>query len=415
MTSIKPAPANPVGPSAPRLTTKDLLHQFWADAYGKEVQTAATYSYTWLADQFGHICIGIILNFIATALSGLVMAYFGWATEFKYDTGLWPGLIIAVIIAAIWEWSAYNSSVKQATGRFPLDSRLLLWNAIVAATYMALGAVLGFGFHLPFKPALLVGAFVAVAAVLLAPWWLRQKIIWQKASLPYLFRLADVAALTIQETEAKLLQKLIDDGAPPFTQACQVVIGGPIGSGRTSMAAGIGTEFAFKKHKVRYLSLDSLLEFAANVTGGVFPDDPGPTTISYWPWSQSQVVIIDGVGPMVATNEQGHEANLERFKAMLQHDLGTVADVLKNCHTIWVLGDLSPPPPRSQLETLLAQFAKALADHFESKRDPLVVELSSPPAVQPKRGTLLPTTRRAARATAVQRVCHVDRKSGKLY
>jgi hypothetical protein len=118
---------------------------------------------------------------------------------------------------------------------------------------------------------------------------------------------------------------------------------------------------------------------------------------------------------MVATNEQGHEANLERFKAMLQHDLGTVADVLKNCHTIWVLGDLSPPPPRSQLETLLAQFAKALADHFDSKRDPIVVELSSPPAVQPKRGTLLPTTRRAARATAVQRVCHVDRKSGKLY
>jgi len=51
------ATPTPVGPSAPRLTAKDLLRQFWADAYGKEVQTAATYSYTWLADQFGHICI----------------------------------------------------------------------------------------------------------------------------------------------------------------------------------------------------------------------------------------------------------------------------------------------------------------------------------------------------------------------
>jgi hypothetical protein len=46
------------GPTPPKLTSKDLLQQFWADAYGKEVQSAATYSYMWLADQFGHVCIG---------------------------------------------------------------------------------------------------------------------------------------------------------------------------------------------------------------------------------------------------------------------------------------------------------------------------------------------------------------------
>jgi len=33
------------GPTPPKLTSKDLLQQFWADAYGKEVQSAATYSY----------------------------------------------------------------------------------------------------------------------------------------------------------------------------------------------------------------------------------------------------------------------------------------------------------------------------------------------------------------------------------
>jgi hypothetical protein len=36
------------------------------------------------------------------------------------------------------------------------------------------------------------------------------------------------------------------------------------------MAAGIGTEFAFKNHKVRYLSLDALLEFAVNATEACF-------------------------------------------------------------------------------------------------------------------------------------------------
>jgi hypothetical protein len=403
------------GPTPPKLTSKDLLQQFWADAYGKEVQSAATYSYMWLADQFGHICIGIILNFIATALCGWVMVRLGFADKWEHNTGIWFGLIIVVAVAAIWEWCAYNSSVKQATGRFPLDSRLLGYNALIAATYIALGGVLGFAFHLHFMPALLVGLLVAAVTIVLAPWWLRQKIIWQKASLPYLFRLADVAAQTVQEADAEVLQELIDRGAPPSTTACQVVIGGPIGSGRTPMATGIGTEFAFKNHKVRYLGLDSLLEFSANATGEDFPNDPGPTTISYWPWSECQVVIIDGIGPMIAANEHGHEANVERFKRMLENDLRAIARVLQGCHTVWVLGDLTPPPPRDEFGTLLAHFARAIAGYCRSETDPLIVELNARPAPQPSRGTIFPTTRKEAHVASVRRVCHVNRQTGEMY
>ena len=79
--------ANKPGPSAPHLTGKNLWKQFWADVYGKEVQTTATYSYTWVADQFGHICLGLIGNFAATALCGVVMKFLGWAPAFRYDTG----------------------------------------------------------------------------------------------------------------------------------------------------------------------------------------------------------------------------------------------------------------------------------------------------------------------------------------
>src|SRR6516225_12452756 len=86
-----PSPVKPVGPSKPNLSVKDILAQFWADAYGKEVQTAATYSYTWLADQFGHLCIGIVVDFAATAVAGLLMVWLGWAPKFEYDTGIWLG------------------------------------------------------------------------------------------------------------------------------------------------------------------------------------------------------------------------------------------------------------------------------------------------------------------------------------
>jgi hypothetical protein len=406
MNSKDPSPAKSAGPTAPKLSVKDILAQFWADAYGKEVQTAATYSYTWLADQFGHLCIGIVVDFAATVVSGLLMVQLGWAPNFEYDTGIWPGLIFTVAVVAYWEWRAYQSSVKQATGAFPLDSKLLRDNAIIAATYMTLGAILGFAFHLPLKPAILISSGVVIIAVVLAPPWLRQKIVWQKASIPYLFRLAD-AAPNIGSEDAKALQSLIDAGAPPVTAPCQIVIGGPIGSGRTSMAAGIATEFAFKQNKVRYLGLDCLLEFATNTTEHVFPDDAGPATISYWPWSQAQVVIIDGVGPFVASNEPGREANVARFKAMLQNELGTVAGALNRCHTVWVIGDLCPPPPRGQFGTVLNEFAKAVAEYCGSLCEPLVVELGLPPPRQQNKGAIFGTTRSAAHATAVKSVRRV--------
>ena len=183
MSTAKHSATTPFGPSAPQLTLKNLRDQFWADVYGKEVQTTATYSYTWVADQFGHICLGLIGNFAATALCGVVITLLGWSPEFHYDTGKWPGLVIVSIGAAVWEWFAYNKSVDEATKRFPLDTALLRDNAQVAAAYMILGGVLGFAFHLHLIKALIVSAVVVVVAILLAPKWLRQKIIWQKVAL----------------------------------------------------------------------------------------------------------------------------------------------------------------------------------------------------------------------------------------
>ena len=399
----------PARPTAPNLSTGDLWRQFWADAYGKEVQTAATYSYTWLADQFGHICIGILADFLATLVSGWVIVELGWRSALGYDTGLWPGLFLTVIGVSIWECSAYFSSVKQATGIFPVDKNLLRDNAVIAAIYMSLGALLGFAFHLDAAWALVIVALVVVAAIMLAPSWLRQKITWQKASIPYLFRLAD-ASPTIGPQDANRLLTLINRDAPSSSNpACQVIIGGPIGSGRTSMAAGIATEFAFRKNKVRYLSLDSLVEFAVAARAGhPFPDDFGPTTISYWPWSEAQVLIIDDVGPMISSNEPQRQANLSRFIGILNSELD-ISAILKQCHSVWVIGDLRPPFVSGTLPTTLDDFARAIARYCGNGRDPMVIELGAPADRTAPQGALLRTARRAPQTATVTNVREVAR------
>jgi len=315
------------GPQPPRVTLQNLLEQFWVDIYGKEVQSASTYSYTWIADQVGHICIGIVLFFVLDFVVKCVLSLLGIGAS--WDSRI-IGLLLAAVTVSYWEYRAYSSSVADATHIFPLKRKLLRQNATIAAGYMVMGAVIGFGFQQDLPWNIIVPLAMLLLAIVCAPPWLRQKIIWQKAALPYLFRLAD-AERTIDLDQAHELQALIDEGAKPY----QVVIGGPINSGRTSIAAGIGTEFAFKNVKVRYLSFDSLLEFAAQRP---FADDTGPKNINYWPWRDAQVIIIDDVGPLIAAANQ--KANTDDFQKFLDEHLRVIAPVLGKCFTVWVVGDL---------------------------------------------------------------------------
>ena len=389
------APGAFVGPRAPRITIKDLLGQFWKDIYGKEVQSASTYSYTWLADQVGHVCLGILINFGLTTAALFALPLIGLdASWYKI-----AGLVIGSAAVSLWELSAYLSSEKEATGRFPLDNKLLGANAAIAAVYMILGVGVGFAFHQSALEGVAGFLSLMAVAVLCAPPWLREKIIWQKAALPYLFRLAN-AQRTIGFEAARHLQDLIEKKAPPATTPCQIIIGGPIGSGRTPLASGIGTEFAFKKTAVRYLGLDALLEFAARSSNPHFADDTGPANIRYWPWSEAQVVIIDDIGPLIAGQQKEQHANLEQFRRLLHADLAAIAPVLARCHSVWVIGDLHPNGETPTVGQSLDQFARAIADFCGAEGHPLVVELSDAPAFASVAGAK-PELSRTARLRSV--------------
>ncbi len=375
-------PLTMAGPCAPKITAKDLLWQFKKDVYGKEIQAASTYSHTWMATQFGHICIGMAAGFVLRAISYLL----GISAS--------PGqiLLIGSMAASFYELKTYLWSVKKATGRFRFNDKHLRNNAIIAAAYV----IIGLGASVAFQQLsaswvttlwviISVLALVVLAIILAIP-WLRQKIIWQKAALPYLFRIAD-AKPSIADESAKQLQDLIDNGGPASqTPPRQIVIGGPIGSGRTSLAAGIGTEFAFKKTKVRYLSLNTLLECAVRSSNSEFYDDMGPENIRYWGWSEAQVVIIDDIGPFLgAAKGPDQGVDLEKFRQLIQHDLVKVKGVLGKCHTVWVTGSLFPDGAAETGE-MLKELAPIVAGFCEAQQCPVVVELSDVPVAAHRTG-----------------------------
>lgn len=381
------------GPQRPVITKRDILVQFNRDIRGKEVQTAETYSHSWIANQFGHVCLGIVLTIVSALAVGpgwsLVVDWLdlpsSWKVGFPWDS--FAGAVLATVGIAGWEWKAYRDEVKESIGRFPLDRRLLRHNAMTAGAYMVLGVVTTLVYrYLMFTPedgwlgiptwiwGTICFLLLGVVAVLLAVSWLRQKIIWQKAGLPYLFRLAD-AQPTMQD-EAHTLDALINGPAPPECVPQQVVVGGPIGAGRTEICAGLGTEFAFKAAAVRYLTLGALLEFIVRWEeekkekreAGFF-DDTGPANIEYWPWSRAQVVIIDDIGPLLMAKSSTRDAHVEQFGQILDNELSAIRDVLAKCHTVWVIGDPRRGGQPGTADDLLDQFARRIGSFCNPRDD----------------------------------------------
>ena len=382
-------------PTPPDIPTKFLPAQFWRDIFGKEVQSAATYSYLWMADQMGHVAIGILLQFVLAYLLLVVGNEFGIAFLANYAG--WIAVIGITGVVGFWEYRAFTVSKQKAgktAGFFPLDQDLLKKNAVIATGYMVFGVIVGFGLFMgaPYGPVLFV--VMVVVAILCSPFWLRQKITWQKASMPYLSRLADTQFDTddpsrieeLKEVSGRI-QDMIDRG-PVATGPRQIVLAGPVGSGRTPLAAGIGTEYAFKDHKVRYLAFNNLLEVAdqhSDRPDARFPPigSWGPKNIFYWPWFEAEVLVIDDISPIIGAAMRDDDG---AFEAILETGLTTIRQLLSDRVTVWVFGEDSDDLKLKMTQCdrqLLETYCRNIQDFCGSPdQPPLVLHLPYPKHVQ---------------------------------
>ena len=79
------------------MTTRNVLAQLKADLIGKDSYRGVTLSYTWLANQMGHLALG----FIPTIIAYVVIT--------RITTWPHPQLTAAIIIGSTWTvFEAYN-------------------------------------------------------------------------------------------------------------------------------------------------------------------------------------------------------------------------------------------------------------------------------------------------------------------
>ena len=319
--------ASPVAVPAARIGWREIGQQFKADMLSKEVQTSATYSYQWVACETGHLGLGLVAFFAVRSLSRWL---FGWPD--------WLALLLvaaAAIGKEIYDVYETNKAIGNAFDA-RLDKRTVRVDALLAVLYMVAGAVLAFGVadNWPFWSYLLcLAPLVAVT-----PWALSQKMYFQQAGLPYLFRLPEFAAPLDRAAVVVIKDFLRDVGRP---QPRHLVVLGPLRAGKTSLVVGIGTEAAFMSKVVRYLSFAKLCEI------GMGAEPPAPRNTVLWWWRQSQLVIIDDVARALDLFRKN------RAHSSLSDATREVRDELARRHAIWVIDDEGGKAAAVQWSTMI--------------------------------------------------------------
>jgi hypothetical protein len=360
-------------PDADPLGLRRVLTQALHDLYGtKDVQDAITASYVWMADQVGHLALGflptLLLCWIWQGVWACLIAWTGWL-----DPGSgWAealrilGLVAATAaIFAYWiykERTDYHDTKQRAGDTFPFDSADILWNVKTALLYFAIGGLLALAAFIHWLALVIVLLLALWPAFRVALWWLRRKLAFQQAGLPFLYRLAnftgginDPAKQAATEIANLLNREIVlsrvcfgRDVVPGNSPRLRhLLLTGPLGTGKTSLAVGIGTEFAFALGIGRYLSAAKLVQLAAGPAGD-------PAQMEYkdgrllWPWKQCDLLVVDDVDAGVdnpVTGTATHLVDPANFAAALgsgptNRPLAWLADR----RSVWILGDAKSAP-----------------------------------------------------------------------
>jgi hypothetical protein len=299
-----------------------IFRQVRHDLFGsKDAQDASTLTYTWCADQFGHITLGFILTLLLSVALSVE----------------WAAIVVAVLITAKEAYD-YFSELDRRQGAFPFDSADVLLNCATSCIYTWIGAVLAVvAVRIPVW-SLLAAPVLIVVSLPIAAYWLRRKVALQQSDVPFLYRLANFPKNFGDPDGPGIITDLVTEAHPQFRH---VVLTGPLNSGKTSLAVGTVTEFGYRVGLCRFISLIKLVQTGFS-PGPEMMERPGRhagTTFqdgrTIWPLGDVDLLVVDDADGGVPKLE----IDPQRIKSALTAQLGDeFFSRMRQRRTLWVAG-----------------------------------------------------------------------------
>ena len=321
-----------------RITVKDVFKQVKADLIGKDSYRGVTLTYSWLANQFGHISFG----FIFTTFLFFI---------FKKNTSVeHAGIKAASTVAISWIcFELYNFLGPLLLNRKTKSKFLFIsgpvyqfqpaWKNIAFDTFTDM-SFFAFG---SFLSALLLVYFndgdtstilyilAALFLILQYPihYWFLTKMYEQAAQFPFQFRLSQFD-LPISDTAKQAILYWLADNH----KAKHLLIFGGVNCGKTSLSVGIANEKAIQHQTVTYTTAMKVISLFFT------PPKPDQQNSYPWNWQNCSYLVVDDINPgdPVRENIIPAEYFLQLMDTYSSENEVNRA-VIKNTSVIWVLGN----------------------------------------------------------------------------
>ncbi|OQP42910.1 hypothetical protein A4H97_12215 [Niastella yeongjuensis] len=315
-----------------KLSGSDILKQLKFDLIGKDSYRGITFTYSWMANQFGHFGLGFIptlllyagLNKLQMPAAQLWAAVIISGTWLCFETYNFLGPLLKFKSSKKVKLNADNGyTFSPAWGNVTFDT-------LTDLCFFWLGAFSASLTLAPTQTAWLVFGILIIALLYPCRYWYTTKIYLQAAQYPAQFRLSQWS-FAIPD----LYKSIVESYLQAEMGGQHLFILGSEKSGKTSLGIGIATELSIKHHSCYYTTAMKLFNLFFDPPGKKYPN-------CLWTWQNASVWVIDDINPGPPIKET--IINMTTFKGILDNYTLNKENrrMIREKNIIWVMGSETP-------------------------------------------------------------------------
>jgi hypothetical protein len=319
-----------------RITLKDILKQFKADLIGKDSYRGVTLTYSWLANQFGHISLG----FIPTTILFFVLK----KNQDPEDAGINAATYVSIawVCFELYNFLGPLLLKKKSTSKLLYISgsayqfQPAWWNiaydTFTDLNFFAFGSFLCAVILVSFQKGNTAFALIliplGIGLFVNGRYWFLTKMYEQAAQFPFQYRLSQFDLPISETAKQSILYWLADNH-----KAKHLLIFGGVNCGKTSLSVGVANEKAIKHQSVTYTTATKLISLFFT------PPQPNQQTAYPWNWQNCSYLVVDDINPGNPVEEVIISADyfLQLMDTYSSENEANRA-VFRNTSVIWVLG-----------------------------------------------------------------------------
>ncbi len=334
------------------ISWRHIGSQLFSDLIGKDSFRGVSLTYSWLANQFGHMSIGFIhtMLMIHFCCCNYCDRIFHWIC----DDDNQREFAAAAIVSLFWlSFEAFNFLGPLLTKRRSHSNLLFIggieyhflprwwfigFDTATDVCIFSLGAFLAAYVVHPGIPALTAISILMLIILWPCYYWFVNKMYHKSANYPMQFNLSQWDH-KIDEKEKTSVNQFIESMVQHRNHGGDtkhLLIFGSKNSGKSSLAIGIASALSDRRFACRYLTANSLysLFFGRDLA---YPRDE-----TIWNWKQSELLVIDEINPgrpifKSLISPTRFLKFIDRFKRRIPRNNNR--DVLKNKFVIWIIGN----------------------------------------------------------------------------